>query len=118
MTIIGSTCCHFCVIVPFSLVSYTTRDQLQGSKLGWSCGPCLPNLQSDHQIVIGGGPVVYWKLAIKEQYSAYFKQINWQWHRSFVCLHIFFSKFVLCIASIVQMLCTTRKGKLCQLCLI
>ena len=34
----------------------------QGSKLGWSCGPSLPELLSDHQIVLGGGPVVYWKL--------------------------------------------------------
>ena len=33
----------------------------QGSKLGWSCGPSLPKLLSDHQIVLGGGPVVYWK---------------------------------------------------------
>ena len=34
---------------------------VQGSKLGWSCGPSLPKLLSDHQIVLGGGPVVYWK---------------------------------------------------------
>ena len=34
---------------------------VQGSKLGWSCGPSLPKLQSDHQIVLSGGPVVYWK---------------------------------------------------------
>ena len=33
----------------------------QGSKLGWSCGPSLPKLLSDHQIVLFGGPVVYWK---------------------------------------------------------
>ena len=34
----------------------------QGSKLGWSCGPSLPELLADHQIVLCGGPVVYWKL--------------------------------------------------------
>ena len=34
---------------------------MQGSKLGWSCGPSLPKLLQDHQIVLGGGPVVYWK---------------------------------------------------------
>ena len=39
----------------------------QGSKLGWSCGPSLPKLKSDHQIVIGGGPVVYWKTHHKRQ---------------------------------------------------
>ena len=33
----------------------------QGSKLGWSCGPSLPKLLSDHQIMLGGGPVVYKK---------------------------------------------------------
>ena len=33
----------------------------QGSKLGWSCGPSLPKVLSDHQIVLCGGPVVYWK---------------------------------------------------------
>ena len=33
----------------------------QGSKLGWSCGPSLAKLLSDHQMVLGGGPVVYWK---------------------------------------------------------
>ena len=33
----------------------------QGSKLGWSCGPSLPKPLQDHQIVPGGGPVVYWK---------------------------------------------------------
>ena len=51
--------------------------------------PRLPKLLSDHQIVLGGGPVVYitGKLTIKEQS---FKKVNW--HGSFVCLHIFFSK--------------------------
>ena len=34
----------------------------KGSKLGWSCGPSLPELLADHQIVLCGGPVVYWKL--------------------------------------------------------
>ena len=34
---------------------------IQGSKLGWSCGPSLPELLADHQIVLCGGPVVYWK---------------------------------------------------------
>ena len=42
---------------------------MQGSKLGWSCGPSLPKLLADHQIVLCGGPVVYWKLStIKKQY--------------------------------------------------
>ena len=35
---------------------------MHGSKLGWSCGPSLPELLADHQIVLCGGPVVYWKL--------------------------------------------------------
>ena len=41
----------------------------QGLKLGWSCGPSLPKLLSDHQIVLSGGPGIYWKLlTIKKQY--------------------------------------------------
>ena len=47
------------VMLRIARVEIMTR--WQGSKLGWSCGPSLPKLQSDHQIVIGGGPVVYWK---------------------------------------------------------
>ena len=32
-----------------------------GLKIRVVCGPSLPTLLSDHQIVLGGGPVVYWK---------------------------------------------------------
>ena len=35
---------------------------LMGSKLGWSCGPSLPELLADYQIVLCGGPVVYCKI--------------------------------------------------------
>ena len=47
-----------------------------------------PKLLSDHQIVLGGGPVVYWKNHHKR--TVFFLKVNW--HRSFLCLHIFFSK--------------------------
>ena len=40
------------------------KPSKQSSKLGWSCGPSLPKLLADHQIVLCGGPVVYWKLLI------------------------------------------------------
>ena len=54
----------------------------QGSKLGWSCGPSLPNLLSDHQIVICGGPVVYWKTHHKKNVS-----LNiWYMQELFKCL--------------------------------
>ena len=44
-------------------ISMHTQRQsaMQGSKLGWSCGPSLPELLADHQIVLCGGPVVYWE---------------------------------------------------------
>ena len=48
-----------CEFAPLKIVYFLCSDQ--GSKLGWSCGPSLPKLLSDHQIVLGGGPVVYWK---------------------------------------------------------
>ena len=46
-------------VYPETVGSYA---RAQGSKLGWSCGPSLPKLLSDHLIlliVLGGGPVVY-----------------------------------------------------------
>ena len=85
--------CSFFAWIQVSLLLQETfcvnRIHLQGSKLGWSCGPSLLKLLSDHQIVLGGGPVVTGKITIKGQYFFYFK-VNW--HRSFLCLHIFFSK--------------------------
>ena len=42
--------------------SITFASPEQGTKLGWSCGPSLPELLVDHQIMLCGGPVVYWKL--------------------------------------------------------
>ena len=75
---------------------YNIPVSLQGSKLGCSCGPSLPKLLSDHQIVLGGGPLVYWKTH----------------HKRTVCL-----VNIVYIARIVKML-YTRKGKSCQLCLI
>ena len=50
---------------------YLNSEYRQGSKLGWSCGPSLPKLLSDHQIALGGGPVVYWKT---HHYGTVFKK--------------------------------------------
>ena len=48
-------------VLATSVYNYFSEHN-QGSKFGWSCGPSLPELLADHQIVLCGGPVVYWKL--------------------------------------------------------
>ena len=35
---------------------------VQGSKLGWTGGPSLPKIPSDHRYTRCGGPVVYQKV--------------------------------------------------------
>ena len=44
-------------------IANTSRTHThQGLKVGRSCGPSLRKRLADHQIVLSGGPVVYWKL--------------------------------------------------------
>ena len=80
----------------------------QGSKLGWSCGPSLPELLSDHQIVLGGGPVVYRNL-LTIHFDNIFK----------MCTDTFYDQCRICfnIATYFQMCCAVA-SKFCQLCLI
>ena len=49
------------IVQLFSIICRHAKNTCQGSKLGWSCGPSLPKLLSDHQIMLGGSPVVYRK---------------------------------------------------------
>ena len=46
----------------------------QASKLGWSCGPSLPKLLSDHHIVLGGGLLE--NSLVKEKYGPLPRNVN------------------------------------------
>ena len=74
------------------------REDEQSSKLRWSCGPSLPKHLSDHQIVLCGDPVVYWKPCTDNCYA--------------MVLYLFNKCFVLITRSF-QMPCTGT-GKYCQ----
>ena len=94
-----------------------TVNRVHDSTLRWSCGPCLPKLLSDHQIVLCGGPVVFWKLlTIKKQHFELFTTFL-NVHRYFLLpMSYLFQKHV-CNVRSFQMSCT-GPGKFCQLCLI
>ena len=47
--------CCFKIIVDRPNITENFHMTKQSSKLGWSCGPSLPELLADRQIVLGGG---------------------------------------------------------------
>ena len=118
---------HLCEKHQVALPTYLARSRWdweqpssllqQGSNLGWSCGPSLPNPQSDHHIVLGGGPVVYWKTYHKRTVlRPILKKIDNGTDHLYA--FIFFSVNVMYCKYCSNASYITRKGKLCQLCLI
>ena len=80
---------------------------MQGSKVGCSS---LPKLWSEHQIVLRGGPVVYWKLSTIEK--QYFDNILKMFtHTFFDQCDIFFINIYVW-QGFFQMYCT-GEGQLC-----